>query len=239
MFIPAEYLWTAFALAWLSVIFFIAAKVFFRVRISQKLMTLDTAYRNPSNDLRKTLLVLGDSTGRGVGADTPEDTVAGRVAAHINATHTENYATNGAEVPDLAVQIREAKLPRYDLILIQIGGNDIIALHSPKKTSQVLASILPTLPPAGKVLIITAGNVGGASMFPIMLRSFYTWLTLRYHKEFARAAAAHGAIYVNLFFKLWNDPFIVNPSRYLAADGLHPSSPGYGLWFEKLKPFLG
>jgi len=41
--------------------------------------------------------------------------------------------------------------------------------------------------------------------------------------------------YINLFTPTTEDPFIKEPEIYLSADGLHPSSEGYKLWFEKIK----
>ncbi len=181
------------------------------------------------------LLVLGDSTGVGVGADKPEDTVAARFAGEIAASYVENRAVNGATTKDLPAQIEHAKLPHYSYILIGIGGNDIIRFHRVGKAEDALVHALEKLPKAERVIIYSAGNVGAATFFPWFIRPFHTRLNLAYHKAFAAVAEKYGAHYVNLYEDPSRDPFVRQPTMHLSEDGLHPSSLGYGLWFEKIR----
>lgn len=225
-------------IAILSVIAYWAANTFFKAKISEALMEHEEPYRNETDDYRKTLLVLGDSTGVGVGAQKPEDSVAGRLAAYLGATHVENYAVSGALTDELSFQIQKAKLPKYDYILLQIGGNDILAFHDAKKTAAKLSVEMGTLPPAGNVILMSSGNAGGATMFPPPMRPFHTMVNLAMHKEFKRVAHGWHARYVDLYEPFWKDPFLRDPRRYLARDGLHPSTYGYGLWFDKVKAAL-
>ncbi len=225
-------------IAILSIIAYWGANTFFKARISEALMAHEEPFRNETYDYRKTLLVLGDSTGAGVGADKPEDSIAGRLAGYIGATYVENYAVSGAMTEELQYQIQKAKLPKYDYILLQIGGNDVLAFHNPKQTAAALSTAIGKLPPAGKVILMCAGNIGGATLFPPPMRPFHTMKNLAIHKEFARVAHGWKALYVNLYEPFWKDPFLRNPYRYLSRDGLHPSTYGYGLWFEKVKDAL-
>ncbi len=222
----------------LSYIAFWSGNLYLKARASREIMQVDMTFRHETEDFTKTFLVLGDSTGAGVGASAPEDGVSGRVAAYIGATHTENYAVSGAETHELLGQMAKAKLPRYDLILIQIGGNDILAFHSAHKTAEELKTVLQKLPDAGQVVILSAGNVGGATIFPPPVRPFHTWLNQKYHTAFAKAASTTGAVYVNLYDSPEQDPFKENPELYFSEDGLHPSSEGYKLWFEKVKEII-
>lgn len=225
-------------IAILSVIAYWGANTFFKARISKALMEHEEPYSNETYDYRKTLLVLGDSTGAGVGADKPEDSVAGRLARYLGATYVENHAASGTMTEELSFQIQKAKLPKYDYILLQIGGNDILAFHNAKRTAARLSNLMAKLPPAGKVILMCAGNIGGATLFPPPMRPFHTMTNLAVHREFARVAHGWKAVYVDLFEPFWKDPFLRNPFRYLSRDGLHPSSYGYGLWFEKVKTAL-
>lgn len=222
----------------LTYIAFWSGNVYFKARASRALMQTETVYIKESGNYAATLLVLGDSTGVGVGAGTPEASVAGRLAAHLGATHVENYAESGAETAGLPAQIAKATLPRYDTILIQIGGNDILWFHDAKKTAGELKDALAALPDAEKVIVLSAGNVGGATIFPPPLRPFHTWRNQAFHTEFAKAASVSGAVYVNLYEPPGMDPFLENPERYLAEDGLHPSAEGYALWFKKILAVL-
>lgn len=225
-------------IAILSVIAYWGANTFFKARISKALMEHEEPFKNETTDYRKTLLVLGDSTGVGVGADSPEDSIAGRLASYIGATYVENYAVSGTMTDELSFQMQKAKLPKYDYILLQIGGNDILAFHSAKKTAAKLSAAIAKLPPHGELILMSAGNIGGATLFPPPLRPFHTMVNLAMHKEFKRVAHGWHALYVDLYEPFWKDPFLQNPYRYLSRDGLHPSTYGYGLWFEKVKTAL-
>lgn len=214
------------------------ANTFFKARASKALMENPTPYHRPSDDRRFSLLVLGDSTAVGIGADKPEDSVPGLLAHFVGATHVENYAVVGAGVEDLPSQVSKAQLTRYDLILLMTGGNNILAFDDVRWAGRTLGEVIAELPQAGKVILMSAGNAGGATIFPPPVRFFHTQTNKRYHQEFERVAHAWGALYVNLYEPKGQDPFLDNPGFYLSEDGLHPSSEGYRLWFEKLKDVI-
>lgn len=218
-------------LAYWSILFYQKAGV------AKELTRNATPYQR-EGDERVSLLVLGDSTAVGVGASAPEDSVAGRLATHIGATYVENHAKSGAVIADLGEQMRAAQLSEYDTILIQIGGNNIIRFEGAARAGEELTSVLDILPQSNRTIVMTAGNVGGASFFPPPLRPFYTRLNLQYHEVFQSVSDAHGAIYVNLYEPPETDPFLKERERYLSEDGLHPSSEGYRLWFERVRDAL-
>ena len=137
-------------------------------------------------------------------------------------------------VADLPSQVARATLPRYSDILVQIGANDVIRFHSVTSVSQNLSAILKTLPPADHVYLMMAGDIGAATIFPAPMRPYYTHATLAYHAAFTEGAKENGVVYVNLYQPAVLQPFLDDPDRYLAADGLHPSSDGYALWFDAL-----
>ena len=222
----------------LAVIAYWGGNIFLKARAAKLLIEEARPYTLATNDTTKTLLVLGDSTGVGVGATTPAESVPGLLAAHLGATHVENYSVSGAGVEDLASQIEQAQLARYDVIFLMIGANNILAFDNPRWAARELGEMLASLPESGGTYLMAAGNVGGATIFPHPVRFFHTRTTLAYHKEFARAAHAWNATYINLYEKPSVDPFMKEPNRYLAADGLHPTSEGYALWFGKLKQEL-
>jgi len=78
---------------------------------------------------RATILVLGDSTGVGVGATRPEESLAGLFAADYPDADIINVAVSGTRVADAITQARrcfEAGLS-FDLALLHVGGIDVIA----------------------------------------------------------------------------------------------------------------
>lgn len=75
--------WVVVAIiALLLIVMLSAFNTLVKAKASKGLMERNTSFRIESADYTKTMLVVGDSTGVGVGARTPEDTVAGRVAVH-------------------------------------------------------------------------------------------------------------------------------------------------------------
>lgn len=217
---------------------YIGVRLYTTVQVSKKLIDSAQPFELKSTDTSVAVLVVGDSTGVGVGSASPEETVAAKVSEYISATSLENYAKSGAVTTELMGQIEKAQLESYDLVLVQIGGNDIIRFTSADKTAEELRTALIALPESKKVIVISAGNVGGATILPWFIRPAYTHLNKQYHAAFARVVAEQGGIYVNLYEDPGSRLIENQPEIYLAADGFHPSSAGYAIWFEAIKPFL-
>lgn len=206
-----------------------------KVRVSKELVQRAEIYQNPTHITDITLLVVGDSTAVGVGATEPTDTVAGLLAKDVHATHVENYAVSGAVIGDLNEQIAKATLPSYDYILIQVGGNDIIRWNDVSKAQAELETVLDSLPETNALYVMSAGNVGGTTFFPWFMNSSYTKSTLAYHTMFESTVPKYSGQYINLYEPPESDPFMKEPQTYLAEDGLHPSSAGYRLWYDRLQ----
>jgi lysophospholipase L1-like esterase len=92
---------------------------------------------------RAAMLILGDSTGVGVGATRPEESIAGLLAADYPDADIVNVAVSGTRVDGAIAQVQrclEAGL-RFDLALLHVGGNDVVAntpLHQLKDDCDTL-----------------------------------------------------------------------------------------------------
>jgi lysophospholipase L1-like esterase len=117
---------------------------------------------------------------------------------------------------------------------VQIGANDIVRFKSIDDAADELTLALEKLPHAERVIVISAGNVGGTKFFPFFVNPIYTQLNLGYHDSFEVVVKNAGGVYVNLYEDPSTDPFVQEPEKYLARDGFHPTSAGYKLWFEKI-----
>lgn len=213
----------------------ILVPMYSKYKIAKEQVTKAVNYTNLSDDTSVAVLILGDSTAVGVGTDSPEDTVGALLSGDIGATHVENYAKSGAVVADLPEQIAQASLSSYTHILIQIGGNDIIRFHDVAQVRTDLQAALEQLPDATQVTVLSAGNVGGTTFFPFFIRPYYTNKTLQYHAAFTEVVEKSGGTYVNLYEDPAEDVFVQQPDIYLSPDGLHPSSAGYMVWYQKVK----
>jgi lysophospholipase L1-like esterase len=207
------------------------------VQVSKKIINATVPFQKMGEG-NNTVLVLGDSTAVGIGAGRPEESVAGRVQRFLEADSVENYGVSGAVTSDLKEQRKNATLPTYRLILIQIGGNDIMRFKPANRAGEELRAAIRNLPDAERVVIISAGDVGGATLFPWPVRPFHTRLNNEYHETFAKVAAEEGVTYVNFGNSPATKQINERPEIYLAADGLHPSSEGYRLWFEEIQSSL-
>jgi lysophospholipase L1-like esterase len=179
------------------------------------------------------VLVFGDSTAVGQGVSDPVFSVAGRVSAWLNAS-VENYAKSGAVTHDVLDQIAKAQKDRYDLVLIQIGANDVIRFRSLSDAQADLKRILQEATRlSDRVVLLTAGKIGTAPFFPIITGPLLTHRAAQLRDRFKPTVEGFGAVYVDLFTAA--DPFASDPKRYYSPDGLHLSDDGYGFWFDQVQ----
>lgn len=218
---------------------YVTTSIWYHIKISRKLVEKSQKFVLKAEDMSKTMLVLGDSTAAGVGAVTPYSSTPGQLTEHYDFSHVDNYSVSGAQAKDLNDQISKVTNDKYDLILVQIGANDIIRFH---KAEDVVAILKPDFEKltkiSNKVVFITSGNLGGAPLIPFFMKSYYTNLNSEYHKAFQKLSDEIGVIYVNTYTEPSSDPFILKPKQYFAADDFHPTGDGYYLWFVKIKDKL-
>ena len=179
------------------------------------------------------LLIVGDSTGVGTGASSPQASLAGLLAQAYPRLRIDNRARDGATFEGVLQQL-QADDARYDVVLIQAGGNDVIRLRGDSAMrDDIDRAVALAAARAGRVLVMPAGNVGNAPFFFPPLSSLMTARAERLHGFIQAASQRHDAVYINLFQAPENDPFVQKPGLH-ARDGLHPSDAGYQVWFDEL-----
>lgn len=184
------------------------------------------------------ILILGDSTGYGTGATRKADTIAGRIGTDFPKYTIENNSKNGRTIGELLDVVRTIE-GEYELILLQIGGNDILQKRDQSVVERELREIVALLTPRTKHLIMmTSGNVGGAVRFKGERAREYEVLTRTLRTRVEQIAHDTALTYVDLFLEPPVDIFILEPEKYFSIDGLHPSSAGYASWYAHLQPVL-
>ena len=182
---------------------------------------------------KKRLLIVGDSTGVGTGASTPQTSLAGLIAAEHPNLAIVNRSADGATVDRIAAQLEGGG--RFDAVLILGGGNDMIRMAGADALRAALSRVLfLARARSDNVVLMPSGNVGNAPFFLWPWSRLMTRRARILHAIARQTAAAQGATYVSLFKERAADPFAQDPDRLHAADGLHPSDAGYALWHHEL-----
>ncbi|MET1113532.1 MAG: GDSL-type esterase/lipase family protein [Comamonas sp.] len=189
--------------------------------------------RAPANAAQR-LLIVGDSTGVGTGATTPQTSVAGLLAQAWPRLQIDNRASNGAKLADVRDQLENAN-ERYDVVLVLAGSNDVMRLRSQAAMQRDLESVAELARArSDHVLLMPGGNVGNAQFFFAPVSWYMSARSRSLHAMVRETAARHQAVYVNLYQERDQDPLARQPKLMRASDGLHPSDAGYRVWFDTL-----
>ena len=204
-------------------------------RISQavELARLSEPFQQRPANATVRLLVVGDSTAVGTGADTTTARVAGRLAYQHPKLWVENRARDGARFADVSAQL-EGGDERFDIVLVQAGGNDVMRFSDESELRQAIDRVTRRArEKAPLVLLMPSGNVGNAPFFFVPVSGWMTRRSRELHSWIREAAALHGAVYIDLFKERDKDRFVREPGLH-ARDGLHPSDAGYAVWPQEL-----
>lgn len=204
------------------------------------------------------VLLLGDSTGVGVGALRPEATLAGLLAEDFPQLEVVNRCRNGARLTDAAAQcqgllahdeslthpceahrsddaVRAIPKP-FDLVLLFVGGNDVIRFAAP---ARLVGDARPLLANVARLtrhaVWMGSANIGGS---PLLLPPLSWWMgrrTARAMQALGREAKAHGVEFIDFVRHGRDDLFARHSDVYFAKDGLHPSAASYRHCYDVLK----
>lgn len=184
------------------------------------------------------MVIVGDSTARGLGVDRVEDTLGAQVAAKVSSAidrvvELRGYGESGAVAADVTVQLREVPRSGTDVIVVEVGSNDVTHRTSlddvEHHTEQLLRAAKER---AGVVVLGSAGKLNSPN-FPQPLR----WIVMR------RATAVRGR--QRRVAERMGVPFMdvrrdVSPAYDAAGrsatspDLFHPSAEGYEIWARPL-----
>lgn len=185
------------------------------------------------------MLFLGDSTAVGVGADTNKESIPGRFGAIFPKLTIENKAVSGSVIGDVKEQLQGTR-DHYDLVILQVGANDVVRLHDTRESAKELRHLLEMLSTkADRIVFLSAGRIGDT---PFIQRPFKGYINKRallaYERYEAVADDFENVLRVSLVQPLLDDAFKNESEVYLARDQFHPSSAGYELWFKEIEEIL-
>jgi lysophospholipase L1-like esterase len=185
---------------------------------------------------RASVLVLGDSTGVGIGADTPERSLAGLLAEEYPHVEVVNRACAGATLADARRQLDPLPRAAFEVALLMAGGNDVLRHTSLAALEQQANGLLSQLHRHVRHTIwLGSANIGTA---PLFIPPVSWWLSARQRavcRVLARCASMHGAEFVDFFGEPHRSAFATDHARYFAGDGVHPSGESYRYCYEVVK----
>ena len=205
--------------------------------LSQQTTQGSAPYESSPANATARLLVIGDSTAVGTGAATSRDSVAGRIGENFPGTEVINRATVGARVEDLLAQLEGAATDSvYDVLLIQVGGNDILRFTALGAVEEQFdAALERAMEVARHVVVIAPGDVGTAPALPWPVSAIYSFRSSQLRRRLEIVAGLRDVSFVDLEAFAESDPFENDPGENYSRDGLHPSGNGYGHWYAALE----
>lgn len=186
---------------------------------------------------RRRILLLGDSTGVGVGGG-PQQSVAALLAQEHPQLRLVNACRSGARLADVVAQVaaHAPALHRFDGVLLLAGGNDVLRTRNLKQLTAASQGLMQALAPvAARVVWLGPANIGHA---PVFLPPLSWWLSQRTRQAsrlYARCARQVGASYLDFFGVGAADPFVADRRRWFARDGIHPSAEAYRYCYARLR----
>jgi lysophospholipase L1-like esterase len=198
----------------------------------------DGVYGDPAGRPLR-LAMLGDSGAAGFGAEYSDDTPGALLATVLaeRGLHVtlDVLAVTGARSADLAMQVEWALLAPPDLVVVQIGANDITHWVPPRQATVHLADAIRRLRDAGaRVVVGTCPDLGALRFIPQPLRAVGRLKSQQMAAAQAIAVVEAGGVPVALGAHLGRR-FETVPSLF-CFDRFHPSAEGYREIVDALLP---
>ncbi len=219
---------------------YLAYCVHHAIQVSKTLVAKAIPYEQHPSNSKLHILVIGDSTAVGVGAKQSQDSIAGRIGTDYPDADITNISESGIKLAGLYAKIGQAQLNTYDLIVVQLGANDVTGFTPLPRVQETLSSLLKYLSPhTSHIVLLSAGNIGLSPVFKWPLHNYISARTQKVRKIFMEESARNTQVtYIDLFKARKDDEFTTNIQRYYAPDYFHPSSDGYAVWYIQVKNTL-
>jgi lysophospholipase L1-like esterase len=186
------------------------------------------------DDAEISVLVLGDSTAAGVGAETQDDALPGNLARMLSKSWERPVSwraigENGATTGDIVLRyLDEASHQQYDMIFVSIGANDALKLRSRgafRRDFRTIIRRLRSVSPKALILVSSLPGFGQFTALPNPLR----W-ALHLHAQNLEQAARR--VVRSEPGVIMSPPAPPYTADFFASDRFHPSASGYRDWAE-------
>ena len=223
----------------LGIYFFYSGALFaWRVYATTELKNAATPFEQEVLEAEYSILFIGDSTALGTGVLDNRESVAGLFAARSPEVSIKNLGESGLRTQELISKFDELdEGERFDLVVVHIGGNDIIKFTSVESLAEDLPVVLDLAKArADNVVLITSGDVGHAPIFPQPVSWVMSSRSERVLELFDEIAEEAGVLRVDLYADENGRPYEESdtPEGFYAKDMIHPSALGYAAWYEEI-----
>lgn len=179
-------------------------------------------------------VAIGDSTVEGIGASSPHHTftslVFKSVKERVRHARLHNFGKSGARIGDvLTQQIDKAIKLRPNLVLISVGGNDILHLTSLQKFDAKFKLLIEKLTQETEALLVI-NNIPDMSIAPAVPSIFSLLVKLqvkRFNGRIIKYTKSTRGIFIDLYS---HSNLLKGFKEFVAIDGFHPSDIGYAVW---------
>lgn len=179
------------------------------------------------------ILIIGDSSAAGVGAETQDEALAGQLARALAPHHNIEWqliAETGATTPATLARLHGETLPDVDIALVILGVNDVTRgghMEGWLRCHKDLRTLLRDQTGAQRLYIAQIPPLGAFPLLPNPLRWLLGRRATRFDAALQQALAAEpDTTYVPLPDRL--DP------QDMAVDGFHPGPVIYTEWAKEI-----
>ena len=181
------------------------------------------------------LLVVGESTAAGVGVAHQRDGIAARLAADIARRHGCGVTWAVSARTGATARATERELVRtvdgdQDLVVVILGVNDTVRLHSRRhwrgQLTRILDALQPRLAAGGQIVLAGVPDLGAFPALPQPLRAVLGWHARALDDELRSLASERSGVVHVPSPELTDEAF--------AEDGFHPDADAYARWAHHL-----
>jgi lysophospholipase L1-like esterase len=199
----------------------------------------DRRGRTAADEKAVKLLVIGESTVAGLGAQTHRTALAGQFARFLSRkigrpvewfAIGKNGVTARQTIRELVPQIPDEN---FDYIMLGVGGNDVLKLSSPVRWRRDMTELLGIMRkryPDSTIFMTNAPAVHLSPVLPQPIKYILSGLSSMHDantREFTRT-------WEKVYY--FHRPTEVPDDFW--ADGIHPSEKGYEVWSQRMIDFF-
>lgn len=179
-------------------------------------------------------VILGDSTAVSVGGDY-EHGLAVESARHL-ASHRKveliNVAVSGARIHDvLFEQLPRVDLTHTDVVLLDVGANDVIRLTSSHSFDRDFGRVIDSIFAQNrevKIVVTGSADMGSPPRIPRLLRPLAAFRTRRLNTIVRRHVERSNLTFAPIAEQ--TGPLFRKDPTLFSGDRFHPNDRGYAVW---------